>query len=165
MAEFDFVDDETPDTPEQPNPEDSKPFQDLRKHTRGLEKEVKELRAFKEAVEAEKRQAASAEVFTGLGIDPARASWFKADNPEADPTRDAVASWAAAAGLIEAAGEPASEGYAPTVVTDSSAVGMAVITDPDEATKLFNEDPIRYMQLREKGRIKLERMPGNLQLT
>ena len=105
---FDDEDDEEPG-------QKSKPFTDLRKHARGLERQLKEvtpeleeLRQFRMSVMEERKEQAISKAFEEVNLNPAHAKLFKALNPEVEVesiTPEAVASFASEYALIAVSGE------------------------------------------------------------
>ena len=147
------------DEPQETPPEESQPFKELRKHARSLEKELKELRGFKEAYDREKAEQATASVFSELELDPSRARWFKADNPDAEITKDTVKKWAVSAGFLQAEDAESEKGFVPTVLPGASLDAHEYTSE--EFTELYLKDPDRARTLYERGRINLDKLPGS----
>jgi hypothetical protein len=160
----DYFDDDDIDEAPAPQEQASNPVKELRSQLRKLEKENKELNEFRAQAEAEKAQALTQNVFTEAGVDPKRAKYWRADNPEAEPTKETVRQWAVAEGFEVAeaveAEVPTEQGFTPSVIPEGSLV--TTVIDGEKALEMLMTDPERLEREYLKGRIQLEKLPGNL---
>jgi hypothetical protein len=159
----DYFDDDDIDEAPAPEQQQSNPVKELRSQLRKVEKENKELREFREQAEAERSKAQLTNVFAEAGVDPKRAKYWSADNPETEPTKETVRSWAVAEGFEVAeaveAEVPSEQGFTPSVIPEGSLV--TTVIDGDKALELMVQDPERFEREYLKGHVKLEKLPGN----
>jgi hypothetical protein len=137
MSENPFeISDDVDDDEDHGAPKDNSSFAELRKaynraekERRTFEKEVQELREFREAVTEEKREAALSTAFSEVGLNPAHAKLFKALNPQIEVdniSSEVVAQFAVDYALTAVSGETPQleekqpEGYKPVVTGTAS---------------------------------------------
>ncbi len=127
-----------------------------------FEKELTELRTFREERVAQDRESAINKAFTEVGLKPTHAKLFKAVNPTVEVeaiTTEAVAAFAAeyelatGDGVIPDAPEQKPEGFSPVVVGSGAPLG---ILEGEAALKMAREDPAAFEKLFQAGRVKLE---------
>jgi hypothetical protein len=169
MDEF-LLDPDEESEEQQPTAEESKPFTELRKHARKLEKALKEreteldeLRRFRQEREQREREQAIATTFEQVGLNPKHARLFAALNPNVEPTTEVVAQFAQEHDLVTGDAkvpepQPAAA-FAPTLPSGGAAPTV-VITDPAEAAALAASDPARFAAMKATGQIRLGRLPG-----
>jgi hypothetical protein len=156
----DQQDDDTPETPQEDRKESNRSGY-LERQNKKLAKELESLRTFKDQYDQEQAERKTADVFTELNIDPKRASWFRADNPEAEVSKEMVAQWAIGAGfLAQDDVEPVtrSGGFTPTTTPESAVLGSKRFTraewlqlsvdDPAEAQKVFKAGKVDLSDVR-----------------
>ena len=167
MAETGFNpfadDDDDEDQTPTPAADKNKPFADLRKHARSLEKQLKDatpeleaLRAYKLERDEAERKGALKDVFTAVGLKEAQISLYPAD---AEPTEAAIRTWATQYELVPTgtdtnsvpAPAPAPQGFSP-VVTGAGPTPRGKLTR-DEWLQVTAKDPARGRQLLESGQV------------
>lgn len=135
-----------------------------------LTKERDKLREKLTALEAAEAKRRRAEAFSSMQIEPKYADLYNGED-----TEDSIRDWATKYGFLAEApsepGESPSESETPQPVTLPSSGMQPVIgggqpserfiTDVAEAQKIAVENPAEFQRLFEKGRIKLEKLPGN----
>jgi len=145
---------------------ESKPFAELRGHARKLEKqlrsyekELSELRSFREERVKAERTAAVESTFKDVGLNPKHAKLWAALNPEAEPTAEAVAGFAAEYGLVTENGEqveaPAPPSFTPTLPTGAGPAQATKISRA-EFRQMYDRDPANALKLLEQGRVETE---------
>lgn len=137
---------------------DEHAFAEQRKQIKQLNKELEELRAFKEAADKEARKASTAEAFKGLGLNPKHATFYTGD----DISTDAIKTWAMENELLTSEGEPdeatppaPEAGFTPTVISGGTAIGSKVYT-AEEFEALARKDPAKAMDASKAGKVQKE---------
>jgi hypothetical protein len=170
MEEYGFLDDQDETRPQDEN----KSFVELRKHANKLEKENKAaaaeleaLRSFKAEYDGKLRQETVNATFTELGLNPTHAKFWALENPETEPAKESVAKWAVDNGFAQEesfSSKPTAEtGFTPTVLPEGSSIDAKVYTQ-DEIMELYRTDPDKVKALYNRGRLKLEKLPGSAAL-
>lgn len=148
----------------------SKPFVELRKHTRALEKQLKEvapeleaLRAYKQERDEQERVSSLKGVFAAVGLKESQISLYPTDS---EPSEEQIRAWATKHDLVAAeSGEPqetTSTGFKP-VTTDGPAAGASGKISRAEWTKLQREGPDGFekaQRLFKEGRVDLSDLGG-----
>lgn len=127
-------------------------IKELEKQLRSEKKQATELAEFKANYEREQRGNALKGVFEELGLNPSLQRLFNVDNPDAEPSREVVAPWAAEQGFITQPVEPTTDTFVPT----TSAPGGSVGTGPvpyDEWLNISMRDPAEGQRLLNEGRV------------
>lgn len=165
MPQDDFLlDDEEDEGTEQQavaDPKQNAAFAQMRKEKKALEKELSELRAFRQEQEKAQRTATVAEAFKQVGLQPDWAEFYQGE----DASAEAVRQWAIAKKFLQPAeGEPAPEpvappttGFTPTVIEGGTSLGSKIYTH-DEFTEMLKTDQARAFQLYQAGRVKLDKL-------
>ena len=156
--------DENDETNEQVTTQvDSKPFTELRSHARKLEKqlrtqerELEELRSFRDERVYLERTAKIESTFKDVGFNPKHGKLWGALNPETEVTPEAVATFAAEYGLVTESGAeveaPAPPQFAPTISSSSNPATETKISRV-EFQQLYASDPASAIKLLEAGRV------------
>lgn len=159
---FDLSDDDEVPAP-QAEAQRKREAADIRKRLKAaeaLEKEVEELRTFRQEREKVDRQNAVSTVFKDVGLNPKWVGFYNAE----DFSPEAVKQWAIEQEFLqpvegEPAPEPAVAGFTPTVIAESASVGSKVYSQ-DEFMELLKTDPNKATQVHQAGRVKLESSPS-----
>jgi len=159
---FDFVE-------EEPEPQaDSNPVKQLRTHADKLEKQLKardkeleELRSFRDEFNNKQRTEKVGSVFEELGLNPVHAKFWQLENPEAEPDATTVGKWAIENGFAQATEESEvkeTTGFTPTLTPEGSAprgkrytldewLNLSV-SDPDEGARVLAQGRVDRTDLR-----------------
>ena len=157
--------DETDDREETPQ---SKPFTELRGHARKLEKQLRtyekelaDLRAYREEHVKVERTTAIESTFKEVGLNPKHAKLYSALNPDVEPaaiTKEAIATFASEYSLAPEEGSVVeaplqATGFVPTSTSMASAPSGVV--SRDEWMRLSATDPVKAEALWSAGRVDL----------
>ena len=144
----------------------SKPFTELRGHARKLEKQLRayekelgDLRAFREEHVKAERATVIESTFKEVGLNPKHAKLFSALNPDADPaaiTKEAIATFAseyslAPEGETELEAPPAPTGFVP--MSSSMASAPSGTVSREEWIRMSAADPVKAEALLNAGRV------------
>ena len=142
------------------------PFQQLRKHARALEKELKtrekeleELKSFKAEVENRQKRELLERSFEQVGLNVKHAELFAAVRPDAEPTVEAVRAFAVEYGFISAPAddeeESESDGFSPTPPSGVPAHKKRLTSE--EFDSLYKSNPLEAMKAAEEGRVDFQK--------
>lgn len=142
----------------------SAPFKQLRDHAKKLEKEIKDrdreleaLRSFKAESEARAKRELLEQSFKQVGLSTKQAELFLAARPDAEPTPEAVKSFAVEYGFIDAGPAPDDEGegsegsFAPT--PPSGVPASKKRYSSEEWDVLYKQNPVEAMAAANEGRV------------
>ncbi len=145
----------------------NKSFADLRKaynrsekDRKAYEKEVTELREFRDKIVTEQREVSLDSIFKDVGLNPKHKTLFSKLNPEAEITPEAVKNFASEYELPTVMGEaiegvtPAATGFNPIQAGGS---GDLKIYSREEFDELIYTNPTLAGKLMEEGRVNLQR--------
>jgi septal ring factor EnvC (AmiA/AmiB activator) len=156
------VDDTGEGQDDQQQPQNSA-FKQLRAHARKLEKDLKDrdkeledLRTFRQNLEKEQREGNAKSKFKALGLAEKQADLFLTKNPEGDVTDDAVRTFAVEYGLITPSedGSDDQSGFTPAPA-DGSPAGSKQLTN-EEFWTLYGENPSAALEAAKKGRVSFD---------
>ena len=148
--------------------QESKPFTELRGHARKLEKQLRayekelaDLRTYREDHVKVERATVIESTFKEVGLNPKHAKLFSALNPDADPaaiTRETIASFASEYSLAPEEGSVVeaplqATGFVPTSTSMASAPSGVV--SREEWMRLSATDPVKAEALWSAGRVDL----------
>lgn len=173
MTENPFEDDTDIDSSEtEVELDDNKSFADLRKaykrserQLKATEKELAELRDFKQVIVQQQRESQLASVFAEVGLNTKHAALFEKVNPEAEVTPEAVQAFAAEYDLVTNAGETVeapetpSSGFTPVTTGAPGAVTMLDQEDIRKLVKANDWDAIKKAY--DQGRVEQVSVPWN----
>lgn len=142
------LDDEDTDENQVEDGDANKNFTELRKaykrserQLKATEKELEDLRVFKQTVVAETRKGQIESTFKEVGLSPKHALLFEKVNPEAEVSAEVVQAFAAEYDLPTQAGEqveaptPQPQGFNPVTTGTTPAAGMLTHDDIMELVK------------------------------
>jgi hypothetical protein len=124
------------------------------------EKELEELRAYRETTQAEKRQQAIASAFEEAGLPSKASRLFDALNPDSEPTADAIKAFSEEYGINPDPPKPT--GFTPTVVQGSRTPAAKKYTR-QEMEEIARDNPARARALAEAGRVQWSNAAINAQ--
>lgn len=142
------------------------PFQQLRKHARDLEKSLKaredeldELRKFRAESETRQKNELLKAAFEQVGLTAKQAELFSAARPDAEPTVEAVRTFAQEYGFIDAPeaeekddDKSADEGsFAPT--PQAGVPPHKARMSSDQFWELHKKNPVAAMKAAQEGRV------------
>ncbi len=145
---------------EAPQEQDSNPVKQLRTHADKLEKQLKardkeleELRTFRDEFNNKQRTEKVSSVFTELGLNPTHAKFWQLENPEAEPDATTVGKWAVDNGFAQAT-EDAVEtpSFTPTTIPETTAPGGKRFT-LDEWLNISVTNPAEGERILKQGRV------------
>ncbi len=141
--------------------QDSNPVKQLRTHADKLEKQLKardkeleELRTFRDEFNNKQRTEKVSSVFTELGLNPTHAKFWQLENPEAEPDATTVGKWAVDNGFAQATEgdvEP-TQGFTPTTTQEGIAPGGKRYT-LDEWLNISVTNPAEGERILKQGRV------------
>lgn len=154
-----------------PEPDESQNLKEVRaawrrekKQRTQFEKELAELRTFKEQYDKQQREVSVQQAFKDAELNPAHAKLFLALNPDVtEVTADAVKKFAAENALTTVSGDEVEEpvqGFEPPPAGNPPLSGKMSWED---FQKVQREDPIRARKLYEQGRVASPDVPWSTQ--
>ena len=145
---------------EAPQEQDSNPVKQLRTHADKLEKQLKardkeleELRSFRDEFNNKQRTEKVSSVFTELGLNPTHAKFWQLENPETEPDATTVGKWAVDNGFAQATEEAVETGgFTPTTTPEGVAPSGKRYT-LDEWLNISVTNPAEGERILKQGRV------------